>query len=130
MLRFVSFFSVFWKLLTNLPPMLFLLWLFLLLAGGFPKELPIGLSAGDNLIDLPPIGETGDASVVDEVVGLNLAGEVVVVVNLFFRIVSVDSPEFHSPFFAPVDSLLQSLAFAHTPQNEAVMIPYLSLIHI
>ena len=73
---------------------------------------------GDNLINLSPVWQSTDTTVVDKPVCLQLSREVIVVLETFFRIVLVDSPEFNSTLSAPFYSLIQELAFAYAPENE------------
>ena len=70
---------------------------------------------GDNLINLPPIRQTANTSVVNEPVGFELAGEVVIVLQTLFRIILVYSPEFNSSFSTPFYCLVQELSFAYAP---------------
>ena len=69
----------------------------------------------DDLVHLPPVGQSRDASVIDEVVGLDLPAEMIVVVDFLFRVVTVDGPEVYTSLVAPVYGLLQGLSLAHAP---------------
>ena len=91
---------------------------------GFLKQVrPIAV-AGNHAVDGPPVGKTAEVAVVDEHIDLDLAAEVFVGFRCFLRIVAVNGIEFHTPFTAPVDSLVQQFAFTHRPQDEPMMVGY------
>lgn len=109
--------------LAYLPPVA-LAWAFVggRLPHAFAQQLGVGLVVVQDLVDLSPVGQTGYASVVDEIVGLDLTAEVVVLVDLLLGVVAVHSPELHAALAAPVDGLLQLIALAHRPEDELVAI--------
>ena len=100
--------------LSTAPPM-FLFGSFLLFAELLFQYSAITGMVGDNLINLPPIRQTADTSVVNEPVGFELAGEVVIVLQTLFRIILVYSPEFNYSFSTPLYCLVQELSFAYAP---------------
>ena len=85
---------------------MFLLMWFLACTKAFLDDGTIAFPLTDDLINLSPVGETTDVAVINEIVGFQLAGEVVVVLKTLLWIVFVDSPELHASFFAPIHSLL------------------------
>lgn len=89
-------------------------------AHALAEQLCVGLVVVNDLVDLSPVGQARDGTVVDEDVGLDLAAEVVVVFYLLLGIVAVDGPEVHAALVAPVDGLLQPAALAHGPEDELV----------
>ena len=79
---------------------------------------------GDNLINLPPIRQTADTSVVNEPVGFELAGEVIVVLQTLFRIILIYSPEFNSSFSTPFYCLVQEFSFAYNYTGSGSSVSY------
>ena len=74
----------------------------------------------DYLVDGAPVGEAAYGAVVDEEVGVELAGADAGFVDFFSRVVAVDGEEFKAAFFAEVNGFLQELAFAGGPEDEPV----------
>ena len=79
-----------------------------------------GPAVADYLADDAPFREAADRAVVDEDVGVELAGLDAGSVHLFAGIVAVDCEELDSALLAEVDGILQELAFAGCPENECV----------
>ena len=92
----------FWRITLSAAPPMLLFRSFLLFAELLFQYSAITGMVGDNLINLPPIRQTADTSVVNEPVGFELAGEVIVVLQTLFRIILVYSPEFNSSFSTPL----------------------------
>lgn len=88
----------------------------------FAQQLGVGFVVVQDLVNLSPVGQAGYASVVDEIVGFDLAAEVVVLVDLLLGVVAVHGPKLHAALAAPVDGLLQLVALAHRPEDELVAI--------
>ena len=65
-----------------------------------------GLVVGDHLVDGAPVGEATEVAVIDEDIGLELPGEVLIVTGIFLGIVTVDCPELNPAFPTPLDGLL------------------------
>ena len=79
-------------------------------------------AAGDHTVDGTPVGEAADIAVVDEDVGLELAGEVGIGVGGFFWVVAVGGVELDAAFAAPVEGCIEELALATGPEDEAVVV--------
>ena len=69
----------------------------------------------NNFVDGSPVGKAADGAVVDEEVGVELAGTDAGLVDFFSWIVAVDGEEFKATFFAEIDGFLQEFAFAGGP---------------
>ena len=81
-----------------------------------------GLVVGDHLINGAPVGEAAEVAIVDEDVGFELAGEVLVVAGIFFGVVAVDGPELDAAVAAPLDGFVQEVALADAPEDELVVV--------
>ena len=82
--------------------------------------LPPGPAVVDDFVDGAPVWEASDGAVVDEEVGVELAGADAGFVDFFAGVVAVDGKEFESAFFAEVNSFLEEAAFTGCPQDECV----------
>ena len=91
--------------------------LYLLIAHVFAENLYVGLVLVDDLVDLAPVGQSGDASVIDEIVGLDLTAEMIVLFYLFFGVVAVDGPEVDASLMTPVHGCLQGFTLAPYKQQ-------------
>ena len=89
---------------------------------GFVKEMTPLLTMGDHAVDGAPVGESTDVTVVDEEVGLQLAGEVGIVVSGLLGVVAVGSVEFYTALTTPVNGGLQELALTTGPEDEAMAV--------
>ena len=76
----------------------------------------------DDVVYLSPVGKSTDATVIDEIISLDLTTEVIVVFYLFLGIIAVYGPELYASLAAPVYSILKELAFSHAPKDEAVVV--------
>lgn len=74
----------------------------------------------NNLVDGAPVGKAAYGAVVDEEVGVELAGVDGRWVDFFAGIVGVDGEEFEPTLGAEVDRFLQEVAFTGGPEDEAV----------
>ena len=74
----------------------------------------------NNLVDGTPVGKAAYGAVVDEEVGVELAGVDGRCVDFFAGIVGVDGEEFEPTLGAEVDRFLQEIAFTGGPEDEAV----------
>ena len=74
----------------------------------------------NHLVDGTPVGEAADGAVVDEEVGVELAGADAGFVHFLAGVVAVDCEEFESTGFAEVDGFLKELAFTCGPEDEPV----------
>ena len=74
----------------------------------------------DDLVDGAPVGEAADGAVVDEEVGVELAGADAGLVDFLAGVVAVDGEELQAALFAEVDGLLQEPAFTGGPEDERV----------
>ena len=82
--------------------------------------LPPAPAVMNYFVDGAPVGEAADGAVVDEEVGVELAGADAVFVDFFAWVVAVDGEEFEAAFFAEVNGFLQELAFTGGPEDERV----------
>ena len=89
---------------------------------GFVEEMTPLLAMGYHPVDGAPVGETTDVAVVDEEVGLQLAGEVGIVVCGLLGVVAVGCVELYAALAAPLEGLLQELALATGPEDKAMAI--------
>ena len=80
------------------------------------------LATGDHPVDGAPVGKTANITVVDEEVGLQLAGEVGIVVSGLLGIVTVGCVEFYAALTTPLESLVEKLALATGPEDEAMAV--------
>ena len=74
----------------------------------------------NHLIDGTPVGEAADGAVVDEEVGVELAGADAVLVDFLAGVVAVDGEEFKASLFTEVYGFLQEPAFTGGPEDERV----------
>lgn len=81
-----------------------------------------GPAVADYFVDGAPFGEAAYGAVVDEEVGVELAGTDAGFVDFFARVVAVDGEEFNSAFAAEVYGFLEELAFAGSPEDEPVSV--------
>ena len=79
-----------------------------------------GPAVVDDLVDGAPVGEAADGAVVDEEVGVELAGADAGFVDFLAGVVAVDGEEFKPALCAEVYGFLQELAFAGGPEDEPV----------
>ncbi len=84
--------------------------------------LPPGPAVADYFVDGAPFGEAAHGAVVDEEVGVELAGTDAGFVDFFARVVAVDGEEFNSAFAAEVYGFLEEFAFAGSPEDEPVSV--------
>ena len=82
--------------------------------------LPPGPAVVDDFVDGAPVGEAAYGAVVDEEVGVELAGVDCRCVDFFAGIVGVDGEELEPPLGAEVDRFLQEIAVTGGPEDEAV----------
>ena len=74
----------------------------------------------DDFVDGAPVGKAAYGAVVDEEVGMELAGVDGRCVDFLAGVVGVDGEEFEPPLGAEVDRFLQEIAFTGGPEDEAV----------
>ena len=74
----------------------------------------------DDLVDGTPVGKTAESTVVDEEVGVELAGTDAGFIDFFAGVVGVDGKEFEAALGTEFDSFIQQTAFAGCPQDECV----------
>lgn len=75
-----------------------------------------------HLVNLSPIGQTADVTVINPHVYFQLAGEVIVPFLSFFGIVFVDGVKLNATLAAPVDGFVEKRTFADSPQYQFVML--------
>ena len=80
------------------------------------------MAAGNHLIDGAPVRKAAKAAIVDEEVGLELAGEAGIIVGGLFRIVAIDGIELEVALAAPLDGIVEKLTLTTGPQNEPMAI--------
>lgn len=71
------------------------------------------------VVDRPPVGKTSEATVIEEEVRLELAGEALAR-GIFFGEVAVDGVELYTTLAAPFDGFVEEGTFADGPEDEAV----------
>ena len=74
----------------------------------------------DHLVNGSPIGQASQITVVNPQIGLELAGEPLVVFLFLFGIVAIDGIEFQSSAPAKLHGIVQVLSFSIGPQNQAM----------
>ena len=70
------------------------------------------LASGNHAIDGTPVGQSTHIAVIDEKVGLQLTGEVRIVLGRLFWIVAIGGIELHATFPTPIDGIVQQLSLA------------------
>ena len=78
------------------------------------NDMPV-MATSNHLIDGAPVGQSAKVAVVNEDVGLDLPRKGRIIVSSLFRIVTIDSIELEVAFAAPIDGIVQELAFATSP---------------
>ena len=81
---------------------------------------PPGPAVADHFVDGAPVGEAADGAVVDEEVGVELAGVDGRCVDFFAGVVGVDGKEFEATLGTEIYGFLQEFAFTGGPEDEAV----------
>ena len=74
----------------------------------------------DHFVDGAPVGEAANGAVVDEEVGVELAGMDGRCIDFFAGVVGVDGEEFEASLGAEVYGFLQEVAFTGGPEDETV----------
>ena len=74
----------------------------------------------DDLVDGAPVGEAADGAVVDEEVGVELAGVDCGCIDFFAGVVGVDGEEFEASLGAEVYGFLQEVSFTGGPEDETM----------
>lgn len=74
-----------------------------------------------HLVNLTPIGQSANVAVVNEKICLYLAGEMVVIFDLLFRIIFVNGVKLDTALTTPVDGVLEELTLSYAPKNELVV---------
>lgn len=82
--------------------------------------LPPAPAIMNHLVDGTPVREATEGAVVDEEIGVELAGADAVLVDFLAGIVAVDGEEFQATFLAEVNGFLQEPAFTGGPEDEGV----------
>ena len=72
----------------------------------------------DYLVDGAPVGEAADGAVVDEEVGVELAGADAGLIDFLAGVIAVDGEELKAAALAEVYGFLEKTAFAGGPQDE------------
>lgn len=81
---------------------------------------PPGPAVADHFVDGTPVGEAADGAVVDEEVGVELAGVDGRCIDFFAGVVGVDGEEFEASLGAEVYGFLQEVAFTGGPEDETM----------
>ena len=89
---------------------------------GFIEEMTPLLAMGDHAVDGAPVGESAYIAVVDEEVGLQLAGEVGIVVGGLLGVVAIGGVELDAALTTPLEGLVKKLALATGPEDQAMAI--------
>lgn len=90
--------------------------------GGLGDEVLPSQTLRDHLIDLSPIGNATDVTVVDPNISFDLTREVIVPFDFLLGVVLVDCIELHTALTTPVDGIFKELAFAYAPENQAMLV--------
>ena len=72
----------------------------------------------DDFVDGTPVREASDGTIINEKVGVKLAGADAGFVDFFARVVAVDGKEFEATLFTKIYGILQKLAFSGGPEDE------------
>ena len=80
------------------------------------------LAAGYHAVYGAPVGETAEIAVIYKHIDLQLATEMIVVVEGLLGIVAVDGIELNAALTTPVDSLIEQFSFANAPKDQSVMV--------
>jgi hypothetical protein len=86
-------------------------------AGGLDDEVLPGQALRYHLIDLPPVRNATDITVVNPHVGLDFAREMVVPLNFLLGVVLVDRIKLYSSLETPVDGVFEKLTFTYAPED-------------
>ena len=78
------------------------------------NDMPV-MATSNHLIDGAPVGQAAKVAIIDEDVGLDLPRKGWIIVCCLFRVVTIDSIELEVAFAAPIDGIVQELAFATSP---------------
>ena len=97
---------------------------------GLVDEVTPLLAMGDHPVDGAPVRETANVTVVDEEVGLEFAGEVGIVVGGLLGVVAVGGIELHATLPTPLQGLIEKLALATGPEDDAVTIGNMSIFSV
>ena len=89
---------------------------------GLVDEVTPLFATGDHAVDGAPVGESAYIAVVDEDIGLELAGEVGIVIGGLLGVVTVGCIELHTALTTPVDGVVEELTFPTGPEDEPVMV--------
>ena len=81
---------------------------------------PPAPAVANHFVDGAPVGEAADGAVVDEEVGVELAGVDGRCIDFFAGVVGVDGEEFEASLGAEVYGFLQEVAFTGGPEDETV----------
>ena len=86
------------------------------------NDIVPGVALLDHPIDGAPVGKASEVAVVDEHIGLELAGEMGVVIGGLLGVVAVDGIELQATLAAPLDGFVQELALTDGPQDQEVAV--------
>ena len=89
---------------------------------GFVEEVTPFLAMGDHAVDGAPVGQSAHIAIVNEEVGLQLAGEVGIIISGLLRIVAIGGIELNTTLATPLKGLVQELALTAGPEDEAMAI--------
>lgn len=81
---------------------------------------PPGPAVVDDFVDGAPVGEAAYGAVVDEEVGVELAGMDGRCIDFFAGVVGVDGEEFEASLGTEIYGFLQEFAFTGGPEDETV----------
>ena len=91
-------------------------------AGGLGDEVLPCETLRDHLIDLSPVGNAANVTVIDPDIGLDLTREVIVPFYFLLGVVLVDCIELYTALTAPVDGIFKELAFAYAPEDQTMLV--------
>lgn len=89
-----------------------------------PEDMSVALPFHDDMVDLAPVGQSTDITVINEQVGLDLPGEIIVVLcAVLLGIIAVHGPEVDATLMTPLDGLVKEFSLPAGPEDELVMMP-------
>ena len=94
----------------------------LLTSIGLIDQMAPLLASRYHTVDSTPIGQSAHIAIVDKEVGLQLAGEVGIIISGLLRIVAIGGIELNTTLATPLKGLVQELALTAGPEDEAMAI--------
>ena len=80
------------------------------------------LTTGHHTVDGTPVGQAAYIAIVDKEVGLELTGEMGIVVGGLLGIVAIGSIELHTTLTTPLDGVIKQLSLTTGPENDTMTV--------